>query len=59
MSSCYVTKKEASEILGVTVRQIDYYLADGALHVDHMYKNRVMIKISEVFALREQKRGGK
>lgn len=60
LNSC-ISKKEASLLLGVTVRMIDYYLQRGNLTVDHMEKGRVMLNIGEVYALRadliKRKRG--
>lgn len=56
MKNLCVNKKEAGEIIGVSVRQIDYYLASGTLTVDHMEKHRVMINISKVFELRENRK---
>ena len=50
------TKKEAAKILGVSVRMVDKYIAQGLLTVDHMEKHRVMIKITEVYSLREMKK---
>ena len=51
-----VTKKEASKLLGVTVRQVSYHLASGALTVDHIEKGKAMIDVTAVFNLREQLR---
>lgn len=54
-NSC-ISKKEASLLLGVTIRMIDYYLQRGNLLVDHMEKGRVMIDVSEVYSLREKRK---
>lgn len=53
-----VTKAEAGKLLGVSVRQIDKYLNSGALTVHHREKrNAVMISVTEVYNLREKKKG--
>lgn len=56
MSDTYcVTKKEAANLLGVSLRHISRYLASGALSVDHKEKGKVMIDVSEVYSLRAKK----
>lgn len=54
----YVTKKGASKILGVSLRQITNYLASGELVEDHRANGKVMININNVFDLRKVKRKG-
>lgn len=54
-----VTKKEAANLLGVSLRHISRYLASGALSVDHKEKGKVMIDVSEVYSLREQNKNRK
>lgn len=51
-----VTKKEAANLLGVSLRHISRYLASGALSVDHKEKGKVMIDVSEVYSLRAKKK---
>lgn len=54
MSDLCVNKKEASKLLGVTVRQVEKHLHSGRLTVHHMEKHRVMIDIAEIYALRAE-----
>lgn len=53
------TKKETAKILGVSVRMVDKYIAQGLLKVNHMEKHRVMIKITEVYNLRQENKNRK
>lgn len=55
MSELCVNKKEASKLLGVSVRQVDKYLHSGKLTVHHRVAHMaVMIDIVEIYNLREK-----
>ncbi len=56
MSKLCVTKQEASKLLGVSERMINKYLHNGQLTVHHKENRMVMISVTEVYALREQKK---
>lgn len=51
-----VTKKEATKLLGISLRQVTRYLAAGTLSEDHREKGKVMIPINEVYNLRKMKK---
>lgn len=54
-----VTKKEAANLLGVSLRQVTRYLVAGTLSEDHREKGKVMIPISEVYNLRQKNKNRK
>ena len=56
MSVSCVTKSEAGKLLGVSLRMVTNYLQSGELTIDHKEGNKVMIRVDEVFSLREQRR---
>lgn len=55
MNEYCVTKVEASKLLGISVRMVEKYLHRGDITVNHMEKGKVMIEISQIYSLREQK----
>lgn len=54
MGGMYVTKEEASKLLGVSLRMITNYLKSGDLTEHHKNSRNVMIDIVEVYDLREK-----
>lgn len=54
MSGLCVSKKEASKLLGVSLRMITNYLKSGELTEHHREKRMVMVDVSEVYSLREE-----
>lgn len=60
MGGAYVTKEEASRLLGVSIRMIGKYLKSGKLTEHHRDGRKVMIDVTEIYDLREnikRKRG--
>lgn len=54
MGGMYVTKEEASKLLGVSLRMITNYLKSGELTEHHKDGRNVMIDIVEIYNLREK-----
>ncbi len=55
MGGMYVTKEEASKLLGVSLRMVTNYLKSGELTEHHKEDRIVMIDVTEVYHLREEK----
>lgn len=54
MSDLCVNKKEASKLLGVSLRMVTNYLKSGELTEHHRENREVMIDVIEVYSLREE-----